>query len=233
MSSSRSSEAAASPCSRSSTTSSTSPRSRPASSSSTSRRSTSRDCVEAALDLLAEQASTKGLELADLIDPRTPTAWIGDVTRVRQILINLVSNAVKFTETGEVVVSVASRLLASSAETTPEASPPIPTPPRLLRHELHISVRDTGIGIPADRMNRLFRSFSQVDVSTSRRYGGTGLGLVICKQLSELMGGRMWVESEPGKGSTFHFTILVEASSSPMRVSLHTTAAATLRQAAC
>jgi len=180
-----------------------------------------RDCVEAALDLLAEQANRKGLELAYLIDPRTPTTWIGDVTRVRQILINLVSNAVKFTETGEVVVEVASRLL-SPTETTTQAIPSGPEALRPGRHELHVSVRDTGIGIPADRMNRLFQSFSQVDASTTRRYGGTGLGLVICKQLSELMGGRMWVESEPGKGSTFHFTILVEASPSAMRVSLHT-----------
>jgi signal transduction histidine kinase/CheY-like chemotaxis protein len=180
-----------------------------------------RDCVEAALDLLAEQASSKGLELAYLIDPRTPTTWIGDVTRVRQILINLVSNAVKFTETGEVVVSVASRPLGPAGETTAQAAPSGPEALRPVRHELQVSVRDTGIGIPADRMNRLFRSFSQVDASTTRRYGGTGLGLVICKQLSELMGGRMWVESTPGKGSTFHFTILVEASPSAMRVSLH------------
>src|SRR5262249_4903702 len=136
-----------------------------------------RDCVEAALDLLAEQASSKGLELAYLIDPRTPTTWVGDVTRVRQILINLVSNAVKFTETGEVVVSVVGRPLAPLGEPTtgPEGS-------RRARHELHVSVRDTGIGIPADRMSRLFQSFSQVDASTTRRYGGTGLGLVICKQ---------------------------------------------------
>lgn len=182
-----------------------------------------RDCVEAALDLLAEQASTKGLELAYLINPRTPTTWIGDVTRVRQILINLVSNAVKFTNAGEVVVSVASRPLAPSGETTTQGPPSSSGPEAFspVRHELHVSVRDTGIGIPADRMNRLFRSFSQVDASTTRRYGGTGLGLVICKQLSELMGGRMWVESEPGKGSTFHFTILAEPSPSALRVSLH------------
>ncbi|MHC5537348.1 response regulator [Singulisphaera rosea] len=179
-----------------------------------------RDCVEAAIDLLAEQANTKGLELAYLIDPKTPITWIGDVTRVRQILLNLVSNAVKFTEVGEVLVSVASSPIVPPGELTREKHPN-PASPRPVRHELHISVRDTGIGIPADRMNRLFHSFSQVDASTTRRYGGTGLGLVICKQLSERMGGRMWVESEPGKGSTFHFTIMVEVSPTPLRVSLH------------
>jgi CheY-like chemotaxis protein len=112
---------------------------------------------------------------------------------VRQVLVNLLSNAVKFTEAGEIGVSVQSR------EVEPR------------RHELHFVVRDTGIGIPADRLDRLFRSFSQVDASTSRRYGGTGLGLAICKRLSERMGGRIWVESEPGKGSSFHFTILADS----------------------
>src|SRR5205823_6383570 len=134
-----------------------------------------------------------GIDLAYLIDPATPGMVMGDVTRVRQIVTNLVSNAVKFTEQGEVVASATSRALPDGT------------------YELHFAVKDTGIGIPADRMDRLFKSFSQVDSSTTRRYGGTGLGLAISKRLAELMGGTMWVESTSGKGSTFHFTIQVTA----------------------
>ena len=152
-----------------------------------------RDCLEAILDLLTTQAAHKGLDLAYLMDDGAPATIVGDVTRLRQILLNLLNNALKFTERGEVVLSVATRLLDGH------------------RHELHFAVRDTGIGIPPDRINRLFQSFSQVDPSTTRKYGGTGLGLAISKRLSELMGGTMWVESEVGKGSTFHFTITAEA----------------------
>jgi PAS domain S-box-containing protein len=152
-------------------------------------------CIEESLDLLSSRAVEKKIELAYQLDENTPHDIVGDVTRLRQILVNLLSNAVKFTETGEVVVTVASE--------------------RLETHEfkLKFTVRDTGIGIPADRMDRLFKSFSQVDSSTTRHYGGTGLGLAISKRLSELMGGTMWVDSEPGKGSTFSFTIV--ASSAP------------------
>jgi signal transduction histidine kinase/CheY-like chemotaxis protein len=170
-----------------------------------------RDCVESALDLLAERAGSKGLELAYMIDPNSPTTLVGDVTRLRQILVNLVSNAVKFTEVGEVVVSVSSRKPEGDAR--PEGTTQV--------HELHFVVRDTGIGIPKDRLDRLFRSFSQVDASTTRRFGGTGLGLVISKQLSEMMGGTMWVESEPGKGSAFHFTARMETAPAAVRVSRH------------
>jgi signal transduction histidine kinase/DNA-binding response OmpR family regulator/HPt (histidine-containing phosphotransfer) domain-containing protein len=152
-----------------------------------------RICVEDALQLVAPKARDKGLELAYLVEGATPVLLRGDVGRVRQVLVNLLSNAVKFTEAGEIGVSVQSHEIA----------------PR--RHELHFAVRDTGIGIPAERLDRLFKSFSQVDASTSRRYGGTGLGLAICKRLTERMGGRIWVESEPGKGSTFHFTILADS----------------------
>ena len=161
-----------------------------------------RDCIEGVLDLLAPKAAGKGLDLASFIDSQVPVAIVGDVTRLRQILVNLVSNAVKFTERGEVVVSVTSR------------------PPRDGCHELHFAVRDTGIGIPPHRMGRLFQSFSQVDASTVRRFGGTGLGLAISKRLSEMMGGTMWMESDgvPDEGSTFHFTIQAEAApSSPRR----------------
>jgi signal transduction histidine kinase/DNA-binding response OmpR family regulator len=176
-----------------------------------------RECVESAQDLLATKAADKGLELAYLMDTQVPAAIVGDVTRLRQIVINLLGNAVKFTEEGEVVVLVNVR----EQETRGEK-----------RHELHFSVIDTGIGIPPDRMDRLFRSFSQVDSSTTRKYSGTGLGLVISKRLSELMGGTMWVESplpispdaregtKGGPGSIFHFTIQAEAAPVPARAYL-------------
>ncbi len=149
-------------------------------------------CVEESLDLLAPKAAEKGLDMAYLIEPNVSHAIVGDVTRLRQILVNLLSNAVKFTEKGEVVITVSARDLDDAHQ------------------EIHFAVRDTGIGIPQERMNRLFRSFSQVDASTTRKYGGTGLGLAISKRLSEMMGGTMWVESEVGKGSVFHFTIKAE-----------------------
>ncbi len=150
------------------------------------------ECIEEALDLVAVQAAEKELELAYLIRDDTPRDLLGDVTRLRQILVNLLSNAVKFTPQGEIVVELDAKFLPSG------------------QLELQFAVRDTGIGIPADRMDRLFRSFSQVDSSTTRQYGGTGLGLAISKRLSELMGGAMWVESKVGQGSTFFFTILAD-----------------------
>jgi signal transduction histidine kinase/DNA-binding response OmpR family regulator/HPt (histidine-containing phosphotransfer) domain-containing protein len=167
------------------------------------------DCVESALDLLATRAAEKGLDLAYVIDPDVPEVILGDVTRLRQVLANLLSNAVKFTEQGEVVITV-ERFKHVNVEQ------PIQHLNSNIQH-LHFSVRDTGIGIPADRMDRLFRSFSQVDASTTRRYGGTGLGLAISRRLAELMGGEMWVESELGVGSTFHFTIQAEAVEAPKR----------------
>lgn len=155
-----------------------------------------RDCVQGALDLLAGKAAEKGLELAYVFAPDTPEAVVGDISRLRQILVNLLNNALKFTEEGEVVVSINCETQQTSQSPTGDQT-------------LHFSVRDTGIGIPSDRMNRLFQAFSQVDASISRRHGGTGLGLAICKRLSELMGGTMWVESTEGEGSEFHFTIRV------------------------
>jgi PAS domain S-box-containing protein len=186
-----------------------------------------RDCVESALDLVASRAAQKGLELACSVDPATPAAVVGDVTRVRQVLVNLLGNAVKFTERGEVVVEVrrattdhtdhTDKKEKNTRQPGPDAgSQPVPSdssssslsvPSVSSVVELLFSVRDTGIGIPAEKMDRLFRSFSQVDASTTRRYGGSGLGLAISKRLCELMGGTMWVESEPGVGSTFHFTV--------------------------
>lgn len=156
-------------------------------------------CIEEALDLLAFKAAEKNLELAYLIDPQTPNMLVGDVTRLRQILVNLLSNAVKFTESGEVVVAV---------EATRKGK----------EYEIHFAVKDTGIGIPQDRVERLFKSFSQVDSSITRQYGGTGLGLAISKRLSELMGGKMWVESLLGQGSTFHFTVLGKSVSDSLPV---------------
>lgn len=153
-----------------------------------------RCCLEEALDLVGPKVEEKGLKLAYLIDRQTPTTIIGDVTRVRQILVNLLSNAVKFTKYGEIVVAVFSK------------------PKNEITYEIEFSVKDTGIGIPQERMNRLFQSFSQVDSSTTRKYGGTGLGLAISKLLSEMMGGAMWAKSKVGVGSTFYFTIVAQAS---------------------
>ncbi len=161
-----------------------------------------RDCMEASLDLLAARATEKGLDLATIMDPDVPLTVMGDVTRVRQILVNLLSNSVKFTETGEVVLSLAGRPLTGDI------------------YELHFTVRDTGIGIPSDRMNRLFRSFSQVDASTTRRYGGTGLGLAISKKLCELMKGSIRVESVVGQGSSFHVVIPMKMAETPPRPAL-------------
>ncbi|MCP4544254.1 MAG: response regulator [Chloroflexi bacterium] len=178
-----------------------------------------RECVESALDLLAAKAVDKRLELAYLMDAQVPAAIVGDVTRLRQILINLLNNAIKFTQEGEVVVSVSADAVADRAGVG-------------VGGQLLFSVIDTGIGIPPDRMDRLFQSFSQVDSSTTRKYGGTGLGLVISKRLSELMGGTMWVESplpvppgaresKGGPGSIFHFTIQAEVAPAPVRAYLY------------
>jgi PAS domain S-box-containing protein len=152
-----------------------------------------RDCLESALDLLAPRAAERGLDLAYTVADNVPQTLLGDVTRLRQILVNLLSNAVKFTSAGDILITVVAQ---------PDADQ---------RYTLHIAVQDTGIGIPADRMDRLFQAFSQADTSTTRHYGGTGLGLVISKRLSELMGGTMWVESVPGTGSTFHMTFSAAA----------------------
>jgi PAS domain S-box-containing protein len=150
-----------------------------------------RECVESALDIVAAAAAAKGLELAGLVDPKTPAAIVGDAARLRQVVVNLLTNAVKFTDRGEVVLRVG---IAGSAGVD----------------ELEFAVTDTGIGIPTERMGDLFASFTQVDASTTRRYGGTGLGLAISKRLTELIGGRMWAESEVGKGSTFHLAVPIE-----------------------
>ncbi|MBX3010361.1 MAG: response regulator [Caldilineaceae bacterium] len=150
-----------------------------------------RRCIEEALDLLAPQATQKGLELLYLVEDQVPSRPIGDAVRLRQILVNLLSNAIKFTEQGEVFIHVGARRNLEKG------------------HEVHFRVRDTGIGIPNHQLPQLFRSFTQLGQSTTRRAGGTGLGLVISRQLAEMMGGEIWVDSKEGVGSTFHFTIQV------------------------
>jgi signal transduction histidine kinase/ligand-binding sensor domain-containing protein/DNA-binding response OmpR family regulator len=152
-----------------------------------------RTCVEEVLDVFASKAAQAGLDLVYQIDPVVPEHIIGDDTRLRQVLINLVSNAVKFTHEGEVFVKI--RQLGAKPDG---------------HIELSVEIRDTGIGIPPDKMERLFKAFSQVDSSTTRKYGGTGLGLVICEKLIGLMGGNIQVSSTPGHGSVFSFTIITK-----------------------
>lgn len=147
-----------------------------------------RNTLENIVGMLAVKAKEVDLELVCHIKPDVPTALVGDPGRLRQILVNLVGNAIKFTHEGEVVIGV---------ETEEEEDSTV---------LLHFMVSDTGIGIPADKIDAIFESFQQVDSATTRKYGGTGLELTISKQLVEMMGGHVWVESEPGKGSRFHFT---------------------------
>ena len=161
--------------------------------------------VDEGLDLLSGKATEKGLELMYCIDTETPTAIASDLTRVRQVLINLTNNAIKFTEAGEILVRVAWRERQEG------------------KHVLEFEVRDSGIGISQEEQKRLFRSFSQVDATTTRKYGGTGLGLAISKRLVELMGGEVWVKSEPGKGSSFFFTIHAEEVSDFIEPNLNST----------
>jgi PAS domain S-box-containing protein len=153
--------------------------------------------AEEAVDVVALQASEKGLELYYQIAPGLPMGLQGDITRLRQILANLLSNAVRFTSEGDVSVHI--------APTENEAGEPC----------VLFSVWDTGIGIPADKIDRLFQSFSQVDASTTRKFGGTGLGLAISRKLAELMGGKIWVESEEGRGSGFHVAVPLKEATPP------------------
>ena len=157
------------------------------------------EVVEDALDLVSAQAAAKGLTLVADVDPAAPQRVSGDVTRVRQVLVNLLANAVKFTEAGDVVVTVRA----------------VPTEAGF---RLDVAVADTGIGIPEEAIPRLFRPFTQLDDSTTRLYGGTGLGLVISSRLAEAMGGTLRVDSQPGAGSTFHFTALVGVCEGPTTV---------------
>jgi signal transduction histidine kinase/CheY-like chemotaxis protein len=161
-----------------------------------------RESVEEAISLLTNKAVEKGIELSCLIEPEVPVAIIGDENRLRQVLLNLLGNSFKFTEAGEISVTVTSEAGSEN--------------PACL---LHFAVRDTGVGISAESIQRLFQPFTQADNSITRKYGGTGLGLAISKRLTELMGGQIWVESAglPGQGSTFHFTICAEPTLAPTR----------------
>ncbi|MDD2337896.1 MAG: response regulator [Geobacteraceae bacterium] len=152
-----------------------------------------RDSMGDILQTLSVRAAEKGLELAYRVSPEVPDAVIGDPGRLRQIIVNLVGNAIKFTDKGEVVVAVFPEV---SKEGEGEAV-------------FHFTVADTGIGVPAEKQKRIFESFTQADTTTTRRYGGTGLGLTISVRLVDLMGGRIWLESEVGKGSVFHFTVVL------------------------
>jgi signal transduction histidine kinase/HPt (histidine-containing phosphotransfer) domain-containing protein len=150
-----------------------------------------RDVVDQAMDLLAPMAFGKGLDISAWLDPRIPSTVVGDITRVRQVLLNLLNNAIKFTSTGEIYLRV--------------------EPSAKVDNMIHFCVEDTGLGIPPEKVDRLFRSFSQADASTNRNFGGTGLGLSICHNLTALMGGRIWVESTVGKGSRFYFVLSLPA----------------------
>jgi CheY-like chemotaxis protein len=184
--------------------------------------------LEEVLDLFGPRSAEKKIDLAYLYDSRAPNAVIGDPTRLRQVLINLVGNAIKFTDKGEVVVEVFCEPVARDA---------VPMACDYLREmetgerarqdwiRLKFQVRDTGPGIPHDRLNRLFQSFSQVDASVTRRHGGTGLGLVIAKRIVETMGGKIWVESTPGQGTSFFFTIYTKPTASRRRVNFLTSTA--------
>ncbi|MCP2728685.1 response regulator [Limnofasciculus baicalensis] len=160
------------------------------------------ECIESAIDLIASKTIAKNLELGYLIEANTPNAIITDSTRLRQVLVNLLGNAIKFTESGEIFVFLKAKPIDSVNIESTELESSTES-----WYELHFQVKDTGIGIPQDRIAKLFQSFTQVDASSTRKYGGTGLGLAISKRLVNLMGGEIWVESEVAQGSTFHFTI--------------------------
>ena len=163
------------------------------------------NCIEESLELLAPKASEKGLELAYLIDSSVPKKILGDVTRLRQILVNLLGNAVKFTESGEIVVRCTAREIQPVAAASSPSEENVLEQEQLVsnqQYEIQFAVQDTGIGIPPDRMDRLFKAFSQVDASTTRQYGGTGLGLAISQRLSDMMAGKMWVFSQVSRGNT-------------------------------
>ncbi len=211
-----------------------------------------RACVEQAISLLAPKAAQKDIELAYLIQPQVPTQIIGDMTRLRQVLMNLLNNAIKFTENGEVLLSVelgtGDRGLGirsnedldqetSSHSPVPSPQSPIPIGEPQLLYEIQFAIKDTGIGIAPAKIERLFQPFTQADVSMTRRYGGTGLGLAISKRLSKMMGGTLWVESqgfvggnprprwESGKfsqGSTFYFTITTKVADQSEQAELST-----------
>ncbi len=175
-----------------------------------------RECLEDAIELFAQNAAAKNIALICDIDPSVPPAIVGDATRLRQILINLLGNALKFTETGEITLSVKSHRLNASPLLIQSIKPLEMVSPKIESsvYELDIAIADTGIGIPADQIPQLFQPFHQADTSISRKYGGSGLGLAISRRLSELMGGQMRIASKVGEGSTFSFSLLAPAHAS-------------------
>ncbi len=175
-----------------------------------------RECIEGALDLVTASVDEKKLNLAYLLERDTPEGVIADGGRLRQILLNILNNAIKFTEQGEIVLRVT---LASAQEKPRELIVQNDNDSQLIG--LQFSISDTGIGIPESKIDSLFDSFTQVDASTTRVYGGTGLGLTISKNLVEMMGGRIWVDSTVGQGTTFHFTTFFEKTEINRRVALH------------
>jgi signal transduction histidine kinase/CheY-like chemotaxis protein len=174
------------------------------------------ECLESAIDLITSKAIAKNLELGYLIEANTPNAIITDSTRLRQVLVNLLGNAIKFTESGEIFVFLKAKPIDSENLESTEGESSHES-----WYELHFQVKDTGIGIPQDRISQIFQSFSQVDASSTRKYGGTGLGLAISKRIVNLMEGEIWVESEVAKGSTFHFTIRGKATAHSKIISDH------------
>ncbi len=164
-------------------------------------------CVEEALDLFAPTAAAKRLEIGYHVEPDVPPWIVGDVTRLRQIIVNLVNNAIKFTLAGSISIHVRRISMDTNFRATHQG-----------RMKLEITVQDTGIGIPADRIDRLFKAFSQVDSSTTRKYGGTGLGLAICQRLCQLMNGDIRAESVLGKGSIFTIAIMTDGAQRPPEV---------------
>jgi PAS domain S-box-containing protein len=170
-----------------------------------------RQCIDEILDFVASRAAEKSLELSALVNVDVPLYVRGDSNRLRQILVNLVMNAIKFTEKGEIAITVRAVLMAPPSDQALEQASGQTPDPALNQCELHFAVRDTGVGIAADAVEKLFQSFSQADSSITRQYGGTGLGLAICKQLCLLMGGDISVKSKIGQGSIFNFSIRVKA----------------------
>lgn len=161
-----------------------------------------RECVRAAAAILAINAEQKGLKFTFDVGPDVPDDLIGDPLRLRQVLLNLLNNAIKFTTAG--AIEMRSTLYDRRDETV----------------TVHFSVRDTGVGIPSDKLDLIFEAFSQADSTISRRFGGTGLGLAISSRLVGLMGGQLWVESEVGRGSTFHFTAVFEHPRAPEAIAM-------------
>ena len=157
-----------------------------------------RDCLETVMSIMSSRAHLKNLELACHVPQDIPDGFVGDPTRFNQIVLNLVGNAIKFTERGEIFTRV-----ALESKTEDEAC-------------LHVTVKDTGMGIPPDKQKMIFEAFTQADSSTTRRFGGTGLGLTICKEFVAMMRGKIWVESVPGSGSDFHFTVKLPFSKEPV-----------------